>query len=189
MYKNHAGYHAEMVFDDDSIRRMFRTEYRCYERMHWLSRICISGILILLALFTDIPMAAKAVCMLAGCWMTAGRDFHSQLQAERVLAGRRGMTSTVTYRFNGAGIYGDGRKLFGYGEVDRLAEDEAYFYIFKDRQNAVMLPKDAVKPDGFRKFLESKTGRAWRENTGLLFMNRKVLAELIQDKAARWTGR
>ena len=95
MRRIYSGYSASMVFDDDSIRRMFRTEYGSYERMHWLTRICISGVLILLALFTEMPMAAKAVCMLAGCWMFAGRDFHSQLQAERVLAGRGGMASTV----------------------------------------------------------------------------------------------
>lgn len=192
MRRIYSGYSASMVFDDDSIRRMFRTEYGSYERMHWLTRICISGVLILLALFTEMPMAAKAVCMLAGCWMFAGRDFHSQLQAERVLAGRGGMAGTVAYTFNGAGIFGDGRKLFGYDEAERLVEDEAYFYIFQNRQNAVMVPKAAVKPetpDGFRQFLEEKTGRHWRQNTGLLFMNRKVLAELVRDKAARWLGR
>ena len=100
--------------------------------------------------------------------MFAGRDFHSQLQAERVLAGRGGMARNLAYTFNGAGIFGDGRKLFGYDEAERLVEDEAYFYIFQNRQNAVMVPKAAVKPetpDGFRQFLEEKTGRHWRQRS------------------------
>ena len=189
MGRIHSAYNARMEFDDDSIRRMFRTEYGSYERMHRLTRICMGGILILLALFTDIPLAAKAVCMMAGCWLLAARDFHSQMQAERVLAGREGRRSMVSYTFNGAGIFADGSRLFSYGEVDRLVEDEAYYYIFRSRQNAVMVPKEAVKPEGFRQFLEEKTGRTWRQNTGLLLMDRKVLAELVLDKAARWTGR
>ncbi len=189
MRRIHSGYSVSMVFDEDAIRRMFRTEYGTYERMHRLTRICMGGILILLALLTDLPVAAKAVCMLAGCWMITGKDFHSQMQAERVLAQRHGAPGTVSYVFNGAGIYGDGRKIFGYQEVDRLVEDEAYFYIFKNRQNAVMIPKAAVKDRGFSQFLEEQTGRKWQENTGLLWMDKKILAQMIQDKAARWIGR
>lgn len=187
-----AGYHAVMVFDDDSIRRMFRTEYSTYERMHRLSRLGISVIFILLSLLAEMPLPAKAVCMLAGCWLFAGRDFYSRVQAERVLEVRNGMQSTVAYTFNRAGIYAEGRKLFGYDEVDRLVEDEDYFYIFKDRQNAAMVPKASVRPaksEGFRQFLEQKTGRSWREGNGLLLMDRKALAELIRDKAVRWIGK
>lgn len=192
MRKLQAGYHAVMVFDDDSIRRMFRAEYSTYERMHRLSRLGISVVLILLSLLADMPLPAKAVCMLAGCWLFAGRDFYSHVQAERVLEARKGMSSTVAYTFNQAGIFAEGRKLFGYDEVDRLVEDEDYFYIFKDRQNAAMVPKASVRPvksQGFRQFLEQETGRSWRENQGLLLMDRKVLAELVRDKAARWTGK
>ncbi len=52
-----------------------------------------------------------------------------------------------------------------------------------------MIPKAAVKDRGFSQFLEEQTGRKWQENTGLLWMDKKILAQMIQDKAARWIGR
>lgn len=165
-----------MVFDDDSIRQMFRAEYYTYERIRWLIRLCIAIAMIMLALFADLSVALKVICLLMGCWLITSRDFASKIQAERVLEKRYGMTSSVKWSFTNSEIRGDGKNIFTYHEVDRLVEDKAWFYIFKDRQSAVMVPKAALQPgeeEGFRKFIEKKTHKKWRKNICLSYLNLK----------------
>ena len=48
-----------------------------------------------------------------------------------------------------------------YSEVERVGENASYFFIFRDQFGGYMVPKDALgdKVDGFRKFIEEKTGK------------------------------
>lgn len=173
-------YCAVMVFDDDAIRRMFRMEYDTYKPMRRLTWLCIAAVLILLAVFTKIPDVVKVLCLFAGCWLITCRDFASRVQAEGVLEKRGGISSNVSLRFADLEIYGDSKLIFSYQEVDKLVEDTDYYYIFKDRQSAVMVPKLGLRPnrlDDFRSFMEKKTNKKWRKNGGRLrlkkLLNRK----------------
>lgn len=55
----------------------------------------------------------------------------------------------------------------------RMVEDKTCFYIFKNRQSAVMVPKMVLQPDHpkeFQNFIEHKTQKKWHSMAGLLFM-------------------
>lgn len=188
--KNH--FEATMVFNDETIRLMFRTEYYAYERMQLLTRLAIALVLLFLAVLTALPAAAKVLCLLVGSWLFVARDFPSRIQAERVLSQRGGAESTVKCRLNENGIDVENGVHIGYGQVDRLVLDDTYYYIFQDRQSAIMFPKASLipgSPERFERFTAKMTGREWKRSRGPLALNRKDLRQMIKDKALRWVGR
>ena len=91
--KNH--FEAVTQYDDDTIRRMFRTEYYVYETARRVLRLGIACAALVLAIFTSIPEVAKILCLLVGTWLIVSQDFPSKVQAEGVIAQRGGQTSTV----------------------------------------------------------------------------------------------
>ena len=55
--KNH--FEAKVVFNDETIRRMFRTEFYTYEGMQRLVWLAVAFALVMLALFVPIPTVVK----------------------------------------------------------------------------------------------------------------------------------
>lgn len=71
-------------------------------------------------------------------------------------------------------------------------EDSGYFYLFQNRQNAVMVPKATLlpaSPDRFRRFVAGETGKTWTEHKPMGLLNLKDLRQMIRDKAGIWLGR
>lgn len=192
MKLNQKRFEATMVFDDDSIRRMFRMESRIYERMQRLTHLAVSLALILMALFAKLPVPATALCLMAGSFLLFARDFHCDMQAERVLQARRGEPGTVRCVIGGSRVsVGEGIS-YPVGEIERLVKDKEYYYLFWNRQTAVMLPRDGLKPgqpESFERFLSEAAGRQWQQPRSLLWLNGKELLQIIQDKASPWLGR
>lgn len=180
--KNH--FEAVTQYDDDTIRRMFRTEYYVYETARRVLRLGIACAALVLAIFTSIPEVAKILCLLVGTWLIVSQDFPSKVQAEGVIAQRGGQTSTVKCRLNEAGVEVENGLKIPYKKIDRLVEDEAYFYLFQDKQTAVMLPREGLtpaNPDRFKAFVAKKSGKEW-ETVGKSFltMNRWDLVGMLR---------
>ena len=92
--KNH--FEAKVVFNDETIRRMFRTEFYTYEGMRHLLWLAAAFVLVMAALFTAIPTVVKVLCLLVGCAMFAMPDFLSRVAAEGVIMQRGGAETTVS---------------------------------------------------------------------------------------------
>ena len=58
--KNH--FEAKVIFNDETIRRMFRTEFYTYEGMQRLVWLAVAFALVMLALFVPIPTVVKVLC-------------------------------------------------------------------------------------------------------------------------------
>lgn len=188
--KNH--FEATMVFNDETIRLMFRTEYYTYERMQLLSRYAIALVLLFMAIWVELPTAAKVLCLLVGCWLFFAGDFPSRIQAEGVLQQRGGAETTVKCRVNEKGFDVENGTHFDYAQVDRLVYDKEYYYIFQNRQSAIMFPRESLvpgNPERFEKYIAKMTGKEWKRTGGLLALNWRDLRQMIQDKAQRWLGR
>lgn len=100
--KNH--FEAKVIFNDETIRRMFRTEFYTYEGMQRLVWLAVAFALVMLALFVPIPTVVKVLCLLVGCAMFAMPDFLSRVAAEGVIMQRGGAESTVSCRINAGGV-------------------------------------------------------------------------------------
>lgn len=188
--KNH--FEAAVLFDRATILRMFRIEYYAFERLQLLTRLLIAAILLFMGLFGGLPQVATIPCLAVGAWLIVSLDFPSKVRAERVLQQQGEQPSKVRYRFNDTGIYVENGAHLKYEQVGRLIEDDEYFYIFQDRQFAVMVPKTALLPDSperFHKYIVRQCGMEWKRGGSLLMVDRKDFVQMLQDKTSRWFGR
>ena len=140
--KNH--FEAKVIFNDETIRRMFRTEFYTYEGMQRLVWLAVAFALVMLALFVPIPTVVKVLCLLVGCAMFAMPDFLSRVAAEGVIMQRGGAESTVSCRINAGGVDVENGAHIPFDKIDRLVEDDQYFYLFQSRQMAVMIPNGTL---------------------------------------------
>ena len=167
--KNH--FEAKVIFNDETIRRMFRTEFYTYEGMQRLVWLAVAFALVMLALFVPIPTVVKVLCLLVGCAMFAMPDFLSRVAAEGVIMQRGGAETTVSCRVNDGGV-----------------DDDQYFYLFQSRQMAVMIPKGSLlpaNPERFAKVLAKETGKDWQQPKSLWGLNLKDLIQMVKDRLHR----
>lgn len=192
MKSTHAYFEATMMHDDDTIRLMFKTEYYTYEKLRLMLRYVLAIALVAAALLAGLPVVGQGVCMAIGAWLFVTPDFPSKVRAEGVIQQRGGQKSSVTLTFDGKSIgIGNGAQI-PYAQIDRLIEDKDYFYIFKDKQTAVMVPKSNITPSGeeaFRTYIQEKTDRKFETNKNFLNMNLRDLIAMIRDEFAHKKAR
>lgn len=192
MKSTHAYFEAVMVYDDDTIRRMFKTEYYTYEKLRLIGRYVLALALIAAALLSGMPTIPQAICLMIGAWLFVTPDFPSKVRAEGVIERRGGQKSSVTLAFDGKSVgLGNGMTI-PYTAVDRLIEDDRFYYVFRDRQTAVMVPKDGVtvgNPEAFRGYIEEKTGKRFETNKNLLNMNLRDLIAMLREEMAQRKAR
>ena len=201
--KNH--FEAKVVFNDETIRRMFRTEFytycyasrlpppepsgsKRYEGLRHLLWLAAAFVLVMAALFTAIPTVIKVLCLLVGCAMFAMPDFLSRVAAEGVIMQRGGAETTVSCRVNDNGVDVENGAHIPFAKIDRLVEDDQYFYIFQSRQMAVMIPKGSLlpaNPERFAKVLAKETGKDWQRSKSLWGLNLKDLIQMGKDRFQR----
>lgn len=188
MKSTHAYFEAIMVYDDDTIRRMFKTEYYTYEKLRLAGRYVLAIALVAAALLGGLPTIPQALCLMIGAWLFVTPDFPSKVRAEGVIQHRGGQKSSVTLTFDGKAIGIGNGQMIPYTAADRLIEDERYYYIFRDKQTAVMVPKGGVTvgdPASFRDYIEEKTGKKFETNKNLMNMNLKDLIAMIRYELAQ----
>ena len=192
MKSTHAYFEAVMVYDDETIRRMFKTEYYTYEKLRLIGRYALAIALVAAALLTGMPTIPQAICLMIGAWLFVTPDFPSKVRAEGVIQHRGGRTSSVTLTFDGKAIgIGNGQTI-PYAAVDCLIEDEKYYYIFRDKQTAVMVPRNGVtvgNPEDFRDYIELKTGKQFESTKNLLNMNLRDVIQMIRAEIAQKKNR
>ncbi|MBQ4265850.1 MAG: YcxB family protein [Clostridia bacterium] len=188
MKSTHAYFEAVMVYDDDTIRRMFKTEYYTYEKLRLIGRYVLAIALVAAALLGSLPTIPQAICLMIGAWLFVTPDFPSKVRAEGVIQHRGGQKSSVTLTFDGKQIGIGNGMMIPYTAVEHLIEDEKFYYIFRDKQTAVMVPRNGVtvgNPEDFRGYIEQKTGKQFESTKNLLNMNLKDLMALIRAEIAQ----
>lgn len=178
-------FQVHMTFDDDTIRRMFRAEFYGYELLKRLIWTGTGAALILLSLFAGASMALKAAFLFAGCLMLSMPDFLSRVAAEGIIMQRGHAVSQVSYHILDTGIAIENGSCLSFKQIDRLMEDDRYFYIFQNRQNAVMLPKDGLHPNApedLRAYLSRLTGKPWKRPKSLWSLTLKDLISILHPQ-------
>lgn len=192
MEKESTHFEAQMTFDDDTIRRMFRAEYYSYETAQRLIRFVLGAAGVLAALFLDIHTGARVVFLMFGVWMLVAGDFPSKVQAEGVIEKRGGKSSHVSYVLDGTGIRIRGGGCIPYQALDKLVYDEEYLYLFAGRQNAVMICMDRLKPsdpEALKAFVAEKSGKSWKRlTTGILEYNLKDFLQAFGGRKKESNG-
>lgn len=192
MKSTHAYFEAAMVYDDDTIRRMFKTEYYTYEKLRLIGRYVLAIVLVAAALLTGMPTISQAICLMIGAWLFITPDFPSKVRAEGVIQQRGGQKSSVTLTFDEKVIGIGNGQIIPYTAVDCLIEDDKYYYIFRDKQMAVMVPQNGVtvgNPEDLRSYIEQKTGKQFESTKNLLNMNLKDVIAILRHEIAQKRAR
>ena len=186
MKRDNIRFQAQMTFDDDSIRRMFRAEYYTYETLQRTIRFVIGVAGVLAAMFLDIATAPRVLFLMVGLWMLIAGDFPSKVQAEGVIEKRGGRSSCVRYQLDGAGIQIEKNGRIPYERLDKLVYDDAYPYLFVNRQNGVMIPLEGLSPkdpERLKAQIEAASGKAFKRLSG------GIMEYNIRDLFQLWDNR
>lgn len=175
---------------EETIRLLYKTESHTYGKMQILTKMAIGAILVLLALLGGVPMAARAVLLLVGCWLLVSRDFSSSMKADRAVEARHGALPAMSYTFDETGVTleGEGSTRLAYERVERLVEDDRFLYLFLGKGSACMVDRETVgpaPPQELMQFVEEKTGLEWRRDKSLLAMNVRDLIQAVRDRRRR----
>lgn len=175
-------------FDERTIRRMFRTEYYTYEKKLLFGRCAFAAVLLCVGMFSALPVPARIFCLLVGVWLIVALDFPSKVRAEGVLQRRGSAVTQVQLEFTEQEIRVEQRQRIAYKQLDRLVEDDEFFYLFANKQTAVMVDRRSLspqEPEAFRAFVEGKTGKAFSRSVSLLSMNLHDLLGLTRRKGKK----
>ena len=162
-------YEVTMQHNADSLLALSRMQYDLFCTRNRIVRTILSAILVIIGVLNY--SAWWGILLLAyGCYLTTStyvspdRTAH-KLTAQIKQSGKPFPCSRYCFENGGLHIFAmpENKELdsLPYSEVERVGENASYFFIFRDQFGGYMVPKDALgdKVDGFRKFIEEKTGK------------------------------
>lgn len=175
---------------EDTLQRLFKTEYRTYKQLRILIRMVIGFALAALALTTEMSTVLQGILLLVGCWLLVSRDFPAAVQADKAVDGRKGnLPQNMCTFFKGSlQLSGEGTMRLEYSRFQRLIEDNEYLYLFLGPKSVCMIDKATVEggsAEDLKEFVAQRTGLSWRRNRSLLSMNLTDLRQALQDHRKR----
>lgn len=179
-------YSGKIVHTEKTIETLYRTQYYSYDKARILIRLGIGLACVISVFLATLPTWAKALLLLVGAWLIVSKDFPAQIRADRVLQERKSALPQMNYVFydDHMSVSGEGSMNIGYQKLQRLVEDDRYFYLFLSRDSVCMMDRESLtpkKPEDFHRFLENQSGLHWRREKSLLTMNLSDLRLLLAD--------
>ena len=179
-------YRANIDHTEETILRLYRTQFLSYAKLYSLIRMAIGFALILSGVFAPLPTWLRAVLLLLGAWLAVSRDFPAQIRADRALQERKAALPSMRYEFYEDHLHlsGEGSMDIPYEKLTRLVVDERYLYLFLTRDSVCMLEQESVKPQPvheFTDFIREKTGLKWRAEKAFLSMSIYDIRQALKD--------
>lgn len=179
---------AEMVQDEQTIRRLAVLQYDLFQAGRKLLFILLGIFMILFGIMADLPLQAAGIVVFLGCFCLWFRKAPAQITANRMVAAIGGAYPHTKLYFHqdGADIT-DGKEWFHmpYHLVQRLVQDKKYYYLWLTHSTCYMIDKTTVEPDlnRFQNFLEEQTGLLTEKPPTLFQFN--IAAVIRQMKNAK----
>lgn len=175
---------------EDTLQRLFKTEYRTYHQPRILAQLAIGFVMAALALTVEMDRILQAVLLLVGCLLMIGRDFPASVRADKAVDDRRGSLPENVCSFFGGSLElsGEGRMRLKYDRFQRLVEDNEYLYLFLGSRSVCMIDKATIKggsAEELKAFVAERTGLTWRRNRSFFTMNLTDLRQMIRDRRIR----
>ena len=175
---------------EDTIQRLFKTEYRTYHQPRILAQLAVGFVMAALALTVEMDRILQAVLLLFGCLLMIGRDFPASVRADKAVDDRRGrLPENVCSFFDGSlELSGEGSMRLKYDRFQRLVEDNEYLYLFLGSRSVCMIDKATVRggsAEALKAFVAERTGLTWRRNRSFFTMNLADLRQMLRDRRVR----
>ena len=176
-----------MKHTEESIKRLAKVQYDTFSvhtKVIWYG-ICLICILMGFGLIVDIGTPWRYIPLAFGCVAFANIGASSKARASNTLDAVRRQggfpCTTMTFLNNKIRISEKtgGSADLEYNSLFRLVEDQEYLYLFTTRTAAYMVPKEQVHDmEGFKAFLEKKSGQAFHQPVNLLKCNLSALRSM-----------
>lgn len=189
-----AVYTARINHSEDTVKTMARAQYESFRPRSYYVMLCLSLALLAAALFiAGMGQGLKILCLAAGSFTLVSLDAPARQLGAQVVKSLKGKFPRMEYGFGEASVQltGDTNvQSLGYNEIIRLYEDRDYFYLFIENRSAYMLDRSTVKPEqeGFKAFLQEKTGLNWTSRKSILNTSLKTLSRGGGDPGSRYRG-
>lgn len=172
---------------EETIQRMYQTQYYTYQTMRMLIRMGIGVVLVVSPFLFTLPMAVRAVMMMLGCWLLVSRDFPASVKADQVVESRKGALPLYVCTFfdDRVELEGEGSMKIPYKKFQRLVEDDSYLYLFLAKNSLCMIEKETVTggtDEELKDFVAQRTGLDWMRNRSLLSLNLMDLHRAWKDR-------
>lgn len=182
-------YRGEIVYTEQTILQLFRTQYRSFSRRQMLVRFLFGLALVFFSAFVNLPVWAKSIILIFGAWLIVSLDFPSQVQADKTLQARHGILPKMEYLFFNSEmeISGEGTMRMKYKKLIRLVADSDYLYLFSSQNSVCMIDRHSIRSsdESLMLFLSEKTGLDWKTDKSFFFLNlydlRQILREGVQN--------
>lgn len=185
-----AAFVGSIQHTEDTLQRLFKTEWRTYHQLRILTQLALGFVLVLLALAVEMDRILQAVLLLAGCLLMIGGDFPASVRADKAVDDRKGrLPKNICSFFSGSvELSGEGTMRLKYDRFQRLVEDSEYLYLFLGSRSVCMVDKAAVKggsAEELKAFVAERTGLTWRRNRSFFTMNLADLRQMLRDRRTR----
>lgn len=187
---NKAAFVGSIQHTEDTLQRLFKTEWRTYHQLRILTQLAIGFAMAALALTVEMNRIVQALLLLAGCLLMIGGDFPAAVRADKAVDDRKGqLPQNVCSFFSGSmELSGEGTMRLKYDRFQRLVEDNEYLYLFLGSKSVCMIDKAAINggtAEELKVFVAERTGLAWKRNHSFFSMNLADLRQMIRDHRSR----
>lgn len=166
-----ANFHVIMQHSEETFELLSRKQYDLFCQSNRLIRTVIAGVCIVVGMtnfeqWWGIALTAYGCYLMTSTYAQPNHTAHKLAQQIR----ERGMpfpASQYVFRKNYMEITvlperdDEEPEHLSYKELERIAEDGEYFYLFRNQYGGYMVPKNQLKgkEEEFRNFLEERTGQ------------------------------
>jgi len=184
-------YSAGMVHDKKSIQRLATVQYDVFQIGRKFLFILVGIAMILIGALADLPIQAAGAIVFLGCFCLWFCKAPAQITANRMNAAINGAYphTQLYFRENEIEIT-DGKEWFKlpYMGIQRIIQDDKYYYLFLTSSTSYMIDKTMVDPVDlvqFCTFLESHTGLLMEKPITLFRLNISSIIHRMKNAKAR----
>jgi len=181
---------AEMVQNEQTVRRLAVLQYDLFQTGRKCIFVLAGLFMILFGVIADLPMQAVGIAVFLGCLCLWFRNAPAQITANRMAAAIGGAYPHTKFYFRADGVdVTDGKEWFhmSYSLIQRVVQDKKYYYLWLSRSTSYMVDKAAVEPDlaRFQDFLEEQTGLLTENAPSLFQLNIAAVTRRLRNAKAR----
>lgn len=145
-----------------TIEQMFCTQYDQFRKKQEYLIFAVGILFVALSILLPVSRPIRIFLLAIGGWIMVSRNLPAVIRASDSVQKRK---SLPIYRYDfyedHMRMSGEGSMCLEYRDIIRLVEEKRYYYLFTGPSTVMMLDRKELgeEDEGFRKFLEDKTGK------------------------------
>ena len=173
-------YVTSVKHNEASINKLTSVQFNTYNRKSKYAIMGVGVMGLVASVFVGFNTPMGILCLLIGCWAMVSVNYPARSMAKKLCEAYKDDMPWAKYCADEDGLWvtsGNGTWMIEYKDVYSLIEDKENFYVFISPASVHMLPKAALEdgtPEGFKTFLEKKTGKEFGRPGGALRVQKNL---------------